>query len=147
MAENPVPEMLRLSLSDLALRTKIMKVNAGTSIEEVLSKALDPPSIQNIQRAVASLVEAGALTATEEITGLGRYLARLPTDVSLGKFLLMATVFKCLDPALTIAAALSSKSPFITPFGKEDEAERQKASFRIGAWPQPRPKYTLIIEF
>jgi ATP-dependent RNA helicase DHX29 len=132
MAEHPVPEMLRLSLSDLALRTKIMKVDVGSSIEEVLSKALDPPSVQNIQRAVSSLVEAGALTATEEITGLGRYLAQLPTDVSLGKFLLIATVFKCLDPALTIAATLNSKSPFITPFGKEDEAERQKASFRTG---------------
>ncbi|KIM34405.1 hypothetical protein M408DRAFT_303614 [Serendipita vermifera MAFF 305830] len=131
LAEHPVPEMLRLSLSDLALRTKIMKVDVGSSIEEVLSKALDPPSPINIQRAVSSLVEAGALTASEEITGLGRYLAQLPTDVSLGKFLLMATVLKCLDPALTIAAALSSKSPFVTPFGKEDEAERQKASFRI----------------
>jgi ATP-dependent RNA helicase DHX29 len=130
MAEHPVPEMLRLSLSDLALRTKIMKVDVGSSIEEILSKALDPPSQINIQRAVASLVEVRALTAAEEITGLGRYLAQLPTDVHLGKFLLMAAILKCLDPALTIAAALSSKGPFIAPLGKEDEAERAKASFR-----------------
>jgi ATP-dependent RNA helicase DHX29 len=132
MAEHPIPEMLRLSLSDLALRTKIMRVSIGSSIEDILSKALDPPSSLNIQRAVASLVEVGALTLSEDITGLGRYLAQFPTDVSLGKFLIMATIFKCLDPALTIAATLSSKSPFITPFGKEDEAERQKGSFRIG---------------
>lgn len=131
MAEHPVPEMLRLSLSDLALRTKIMKVNVGTSIEDILSKALDPPSHINIQRAVSSLVEVRALTATEEITGLGRYLAQLPTDVHLGKFLLMAAILKCLDPALTIAAALSSKSPFITPLGREDEAERAKVAFRV----------------
>lgn len=132
MAEHPVPEMLRLSLSDLALRTKIMKVDVGSSIEDILSKALDPPSAVNVQRAVASLVEVGALTVGEEITPLGRYLAQLPTDVHLGKFLLTATMFKCLDPALTIAAALNSKSPFLTPFGKEDEAERQKAAFRLG---------------
>jgi ATP-dependent RNA helicase DHX29 len=134
MVDHPVPEMLRLSLSDLALRTKIMKVDVGSSIEDILSKALDPPSSLNIQRAVTSLVEVGALTSAEEITPLGRYLAQLPTDVYLGKFLLMATIFKCLDPALTIAAALNSKSPFLTPFGKEDEAERQKASFRVGQY-------------
>jgi HrpA-like RNA helicase len=39
---------------------------------------------------------------------------------------------RCLDPALTIAAALSSKSPFITPFGHEAEAALAKASFRSG---------------
>lgn len=132
MAEHPIPELLRLSLSELALRTKIMNVDVGSSIEEVLSKALDPPNPINVQRAVASLVEAGALTQAEEITPLGRYLAHLPTDVALGKFLLMATIFKCLDPALTIAATLNSKSPFLSPFGKEDEADRQKASFRTG---------------
>jgi hypothetical protein len=57
MAEHPQPEMMRLSLSDLALRIKIMKVQLGTSIEDVLTRALDPPSTINIQRAVAALVE------------------------------------------------------------------------------------------
>lgn len=57
MADNPLPEMLRLSLSDLSLRIKIMKVKLGSSIEEVLSKALDPPASINIQRAVSMLVE------------------------------------------------------------------------------------------
>lgn len=57
MAEHPLPEMLRLSLSDLALRIKIMKVKLGNSIEDVLSRALDPPAPINIQRAVSMLVE------------------------------------------------------------------------------------------
>jgi len=57
MAENPLPEMMRLSLSDLALRIKIMRVNLGTSIEDVLSRALDPPIAINVQRAIAMLVE------------------------------------------------------------------------------------------
>ena len=63
---------------------------------------------------------------------MGRLLSKLPTDVHLGKFLLIATLFRCLDPALTIAAALNSKSPFVTPFGLEQEAERAKNSFRVG---------------
>ncbi|KAJ7727845.1 P-loop containing nucleoside triphosphate hydrolase protein [Mycena maculata] len=130
LAEHPLPEMMRLSLSDLALRIKIMKVKLGTSIEDVLSRALDPPVSINVQRAIAMLVEVGALTSSEEITPMGRLLSKLPTDVHLGKFLLTATLFRCLDPALTIAAALNSKSPFVSPFGFEQEADRAKLAFR-----------------
>jgi len=61
---------------------------------------------------------------------MGRLLSKLPTDVHLGKFLLIATLFRCLDPALTIAAALNSKSPFVSPFGFEQEADRAKLAFR-----------------
>lgn len=57
LAEHPLPEMTRLSLSDLALRIKTMKVKIGTSIEDVLCHALDPPTPINVQRAVAALVE------------------------------------------------------------------------------------------
>ncbi|KAJ6604782.1 P-loop containing nucleoside triphosphate hydrolase protein [Mycena vulgaris] len=130
LAEHPLPEMMRLSLSDLALRIKIMKVKLGTSIEDVLSRALDPPVSINVHRAIAMLVEVGALTASEDITPMGRLLSKLPTDVHLGKFLLVATLFRCLDPALTIAAALNSKSPFVSPFGLEQEADRAKIAFR-----------------
>lgn len=64
---------------------------------------------------------------------MGRLLSKLPTDVHLGKFLLIATVFRCLDPALTIAATLNSKSPFIAPLGLEQEADRARNSFRVGS--------------
>src|SRR5712671_349820 len=36
--------------------------------------------------------------------------------------LILATVFQCLDPALTIAACLSSKPVFLSPMEKRDEA-------------------------
>jgi ATP-dependent RNA helicase DHX29 len=78
-------------------------------------------------------LQVGALTPNEEITPLGRLLSALPTDIHIGKFLLMATIFRCLDPALTIAATLNSKSPFITPFGHEKEADRAKSSFLKGS--------------
>ena len=61
MEEHPLPEMMRLSLSDLALRIKIMKVKLGRSIEDVLSKALDPPSPAKIQRAITALIEVKIL--------------------------------------------------------------------------------------
>lgn len=70
MADNPLPEMMRLSLSDLALRIKIMKVKIGSSIEDVLSRALDPPSTINVQRAISVLVEV-----CSDIPALPRSLA------------------------------------------------------------------------
>ncbi|OCF60762.1 DEAH box polypeptide 36 [Kwoniella mangroviensis CBS 10435] len=132
LAEHPIPEMLRLSLQDLALRIKILKVPLGKTIESVLLQALDPPSPVNIQRAISSLVEVKALTTNEDITPMGRLLSKLPMDVHLGKFLLVAAMMRCLDPALTIAATLNSKSPFVTPFGFEALAENAKKSFAVG---------------
>lgn len=76
LADHPLPEMLRLSLQDLALRIKILKFPG--SIEHTLLQALDPPLTVNIQRAVASLIDVKALTASEEITQLGRHLVKLP---------------------------------------------------------------------
>ncbi|BGO98493.1 hypothetical protein NBRC10513v2_002888 [Rhodotorula toruloides] len=129
MQEHPQPEMMRLSLQDLALRIKIMKIGS-TSIEETLLNALDPPTPQNIQRAISALVEVKALTTSEEITPLGLHLAKLPMDVHLGLFLIMSCIFGCLDAALVIAATLNSKSPWITPFGRESEADAVKRSFK-----------------
>ncbi|KAJ9118123.1 hypothetical protein QFC22_004024 [Naganishia vaughanmartiniae] len=144
LADHPEPEILRLSLQDLALRIKILKVKVGTSIADGLSKALDPPSPINVARAVSSLVEVKALTAAEEITPMGLLLSRLPVDVHLGKFLLLAALFKCLDPALTIAATLNSKSPFVAPFGREQEADTIKQSFKKGqSYPRQDRFYTL----
>ncbi|WFD42273.1 RNA helicase [Malassezia psittaci] len=114
MDPHPLPEMLRLSLQELALTLKVMRIKVGDSIEDALSQALDPPQAINIQRAVASLVEVKALTTNEEITPLGRHLCHMPLDIYLAKFLLIASSFRCLDPALTIAAMLNTKSPFLS---------------------------------
>ncbi|CAG8564280.1 1246_t:CDS:2 [Diversispora eburnea] len=43
--------------------------------------------------------------------------------------LLFGAIFRCLDPILTIAAMLSYKSPFITPFGKEPEFNAVRKKF------------------
>ncbi|KAI6044950.1 P-loop containing nucleoside triphosphate hydrolase protein [Pisolithus marmoratus] len=131
LAERPLPEIMRLSLSDIALRIKTLKVNLGDSIESVLCGALDPPTLANIRGAISALVEVKALTLMEDVTPMGRLLSALPSDVYLGKFLLMAVVFRCLDPALTIAAALNSRSLFVKPLGFEYEADRAKDSFQL----------------
>ncbi|KAL2162528.1 hypothetical protein VTH06DRAFT_7442 [Thermothelomyces fergusii] len=130
MNDQQTPEMLRLSLQDLAIRVKMCKIGG---IEETLSQALDPPSAKNIRRAVDALVDVRALTpTTEELTPLGMQLARLPLDVFLGKLILLGAVFKCLDMAITVAAILSSKSPFVAPFGQRNQADSVRRGFRKG---------------
>lgn len=129
MAPEQTPEILRLSLQDLVLRVKICKLG---SVEQTLSEALDAPLIKNIRRAIDALVDVKALTATEELTPLGRQLAKLPLDVFLGKLILLGCVFKCLDGTLTIAAILSSKSPFSAPMGARSQADQARLAFRKG---------------
>jgi ATP-dependent RNA helicase DHX29 len=130
MSDQQTPEMLRLSLQDLAIRVKICKIGG---IEETLGQALDPPSAKNIRRAIDALVDVRALTASsEELTPLGLQLARLPLDVFLGKLILYGAVFKCLDMAITVAAILSSKSPFVAPFGQRAQADTVRKGFRRG---------------
>lgn len=124
--EQQTPEMLRLSLQDLAIRVKICKIGG---IEETLGDALDPPSAKNIRRAIDALVDVRALSASEELTPLGYQLARLPLDVFLGKLILQGTVFKCLDMALTVAAIVASKSPFSAPFGQRAQANQALKAF------------------
>ncbi|MCJ1268070.1 hypothetical protein MMC22_007956 [Lobaria immixta] len=129
MVEEQTPEMLRLSLQDLALRVKICKIGA---IEQTLSEALDPPSSKNIRRAVDSLIDVKALTAGEELTPLGIQLSRLPLDIFLGKLILLGTIYQCLDAALSIAAILSSKSPFSAPLEARSQAEQVRMAFKKG---------------
>ncbi|KAI1761964.1 P-loop containing nucleoside triphosphate hydrolase protein [Hypoxylon sp. FL1150] len=129
MSDQQTPEMLRLSLQDLAIRVKICKIGG---IEETLGEALDAPSAKNIRRAIDALIDVRALTNAEELTPLGHQLARLPLDVFLGKLILQGTIFKCLDMAITVAAILSSKSPFTAPFGQRTQADQARKAFRRG---------------
>ncbi|KAL3437177.1 P-loop containing nucleoside triphosphate hydrolase protein [Aspergillus tetrazonus] len=129
LAEQQTPEMLRLSLQDLVLRVKICKLG---EVEPTLLEALDPPSSKNIRRAIDALKEVKALTSTENLTPLGQQLAKLPLDVFLGKLIIHGAFFKCLDAAISIAAILSCKSPFVNTMGSNTQKEAVRLGFRRG---------------
>ncbi|KAL1310940.1 hypothetical protein AAFC00_001163 [Neodothiora populina] len=129
MAESQTPEMLRLSLQDLVMRVKICKLG---DIEHALSQALDPPSLKNIRRAIDALIDVDALTQNEELTPLGQQLAKLPLDAQLGKLILLASIFNCADFALTTAAILSSKSPFLSPMNAKKQADTVRLGYKRG---------------
>lgn len=106
----PQPELTRVSLDELCLHIKALDIGSPA---EILGQALDPPSLSSIESALQKLRFVRALDALDNITPLGIHLSTLPVDVHIGKMLLLATIFSCLDPILVIAATISSsKSPF-----------------------------------
>ncbi|KAL8259783.1 hypothetical protein R6Q59_027736 [Mikania micrantha] len=126
MLQYQLPEILRTPLQELCLQIKSLQLGA---IGSFLSKALQPPDALSVQNAVELLKTIGALDDAEELTSLGRHLCTLPVDPNIGKMLLMGSIFQCVNPALTIAAALASRSPFVLPISRKEEADEAKRSF------------------
>jgi HrpA-like RNA helicase len=123
------PEIQRVPLEDLCLH-----VLSSTEDQpfDLLSQALDPPAASAVTSAVKHLDELGALESCDDgvqLTTLGRCMARLPLDVHLSKLLIVAVGLDCLEDALTVAAAMSYQSPFVSPFDKRDAAEAAKKQF------------------
>jgi HrpA-like RNA helicase len=65
------------------------------------------------------------------LTPLGVHLSKLPVDVRIGKLLLLGAIFDVPDECLTIAAVLSCRSPFLSPFEKRDEVKTHFPSFTL----------------
>ena len=59
--------------------------------------------------------ELEAAPPPEILSALGHHLASLPVDVRIGKLIILGVLLQCADPALTLAAALSMRSPFVAP--------------------------------
>jgi len=107
------PELKRVPLEEVCL--SILASGLGKDCEDFLRQAPQPPSDDSVQAALNVLEEVGAVTSERKfLTPLGQHLAKLPVDVRLGKMLVLGSLFQCLDKVLTIAASLSSKSPFST---------------------------------
>ncbi|XP_073002247.1 DExH-box ATP-dependent RNA helicase DExH3 [Typha latifolia] len=125
-ADYQLPELLRTPLNSLCLQIKSLQL--GT-IGEFLSAALQPPESLAVQNAVQFLKMIGALDENENLTNLGRYLSMLPVDPKLGKMLIMGSVFRCIDPVLTVVSGLSVRDPFLLPQDKKDLAGTAKSRF------------------
>ncbi|KAM0827322.1 hypothetical protein ACQ4PT_068272 [Festuca glaucescens] len=126
MPQFQLPEILRTPLQELCLTIKNLQLGAVASF---LAKSLQPPDPLSVKNAVELLKTIGALDDLEELTYLGRHLCTLPLDPNIGKMLLIGSVFQCLDPALTIAAALAHRNPFVLPIDRKEEADDVKRSF------------------
>ena len=132
MRADPVPEIQRVPLEKMILRIKILSAFEKWKVKKVFSKILEPPSLDGIDSALQRLKNVGALYPDNSLTPLGYHLAQLPVDVRIGKLMLYGAVFRCLDAALTIAASLSYRSPFLSPFKEREAADKARMRFQEG---------------
>ncbi|XP_042303020.1 LOW QUALITY PROTEIN: putative ATP-dependent RNA helicase DHX57 [Sceloporus undulatus] len=132
LLKQQLPEIQRVPLEQLCLRIKILEMFSSHSLHSVLSRLIEPPTAESLRASKVRLQDVGALTSDEKLTPLGYHLASLPVDVRIGKLMLFGTIFRCLDPALTIAASRAYRSPFVSPWDKREEAFKKKLEFAIG---------------
>ena len=87
-----------------------------------------PPPVEN---ALGELLDIGALTEDEKLSRLGKHLAAFPLPPRVGKMLLYAAVFGCLDPVLTVACASAYRDPWVMPTdaGAKRASDATRAEF------------------
>uniref|UniRef100_A0A023F369 RNA helicase n=2 Tax=Triatoma infestans TaxID=30076 RepID=A0A023F369_TRIIF len=105
LEEHMTPEMFRTPLHQLALSIKLLRLGA---IGHFLSKALEPPPIDAVIEAEVLLREMKCLDKADELTPLGKILAKLPIEPRLGKMMILGTIFRVGDALATIAANSST---------------------------------------
>jgi len=135
MADYQQPEMHRVPLEEVCLQIRLLSLGQPTRF---LARALEPPPPAAVAGAIRTLCEIGAAVVTDkarqggvellamELTPLGFHLASLPMHPRVGKLLLFGAIFGCLPPVLTIAAAMSDRSPFFSPQSARGAADRAK---------------------
>ena len=154
-----LPEMLRVGIEDLVLQILILDLGEPTTfLRKALNppsnlamsnslKLLETLGAieckwqqgQGKRALVAEIREVSSdpdgesvdesLVVSSELTALGFHLATLPVDPRVGKMMIYGSLFGCVDPALTIAASMSARSPFVSPFDKRDAADEARKNF------------------
>jgi ATP-dependent helicase HrpA len=138
------PEIQRANLADVILRMKAFglgdierfpfinmpstkSIRAGYTLLEELG-ALDPetksvgPDSSGVARAEESLY-------LRQLTPIGRELARLPVDPTVGRMILQARTEKAVREVLVIASGLSVQDPRERPLDKQQQADAAHRRF------------------
>ena len=133
------PEIQRANLADVILRMKAFGLG---DIERF--PFINMPAAKSIRAGYGLLEELGALGRAEgegreargdgvspstALTPIGRELARLPVDPTVGRMILQARAEKALREVLVIAAGLSIQDPRERPMDKQQQADAAHRRF------------------
>lgn len=125
------PEIQRANLADVILRMKAFGLG---DIERF--PFINMPAAKSIRAGYALLEELGALDASDDVadsvrvlTPIGRELARLPVDPTVGRMILEARAEKALREVVIIAAGLSIQDPRERPMDKQQQADNAHRRF------------------
>lgn len=128
------PEILRAPLENVVLKSKLLDMGEPKAI---LALSLDPPNLENLEKTILLLKEAGALLNKineiqpfdGELTDLGRIMAYLPLNIYVSKLIMLGHVFSVLKDTIIIAASLAVKDMFSNPFEQKLLAYNVKLSW------------------
>lgn len=147
--EYQLPEISRVGIEDLVLQILILDLGSPCKF---LAKALTPPSASAMKSSLTLLEELGAVECewqdrienvetetcaalsetSTELTPLGFHLATLPVEPRIGKLVIFGALFGCVEPALTIAAAMSlSRGPFVSSYDNRNLADKARKKFSV----------------
>ncbi|HYP16589.1 MAG TPA: DUF3418 domain-containing protein, partial [Opitutus sp.] len=139
------PEIQRANLADVILRLKAFGLG---DIERF--PFINMPAAKSIRAGYALLEELGAIEdgtssvdggppapstlnaqlSSRSLTAIGRELARLPVDPTVGRMILQARTEKALREVIIIAAGLSVQDPRERPLDKQQQADAAHRRFR-----------------
>lgn len=118
------PEILRTNLAAVILQMKALRLG-----EVERFPFIERPTARMIRDGYQTLHELGAVDAHNELTDVGRDLARLPIDPRLGRMILEADREHALAEVLIVAAALSIPDPRERPHDQQEKADAAHARF------------------
>ena len=118
------PEILRSSLASVILRMKALHLGAIENFAFI-----EPPQGRAMADGYQLLAELGAVDDDNELTPIGRTLAKLPLDPRVGRMILEAKDRGALEEVLVIASALSVQDVRDRPMDKQAQADQAHAKF------------------
>ena len=119
------PEILRSSLAGVILRMKSLDLG---DVEDF--PFLEAPAPRMIADGYQLLSELGAVDEVNQLTTVGKELAKLPLDPKIGRMILAARDFGCLAEMLVIASAVSVQDPRERPQEKSGSADQAHAQWK-----------------
>jgi ATP-dependent helicase HrpA len=119
------PEILRTNLASVILQMKSLRLG---EIQDF--PFIEPPDYRQIKDGYQTLHELGAIDENNQLTQLGRMLARLPIDPRIGRMVLAAREEGCLEEVLIIASALTVQDPRERPMDMQQAADEAHSKWR-----------------
>ena len=133
------PEILRSSLASVILRMLDLKLGDVTQFPFI-----EPPPDKAIRDGLLLLQELGAVevapSGPQQLTRIGRDLARLPLDPRLGRMVLAAREHQCLTELTIIASALGAQDPRQRPPEQQQAADETHRRMMFG--PEEQSEFT-----
>ena len=121
------PEILRTNLAAVILQMLHLRLGAIDAFPFI-----EPPDGKAISDGFNLLQELSAVNRENQLTPLGRQLARLPIDPRLGRMLLEGARQGSLQEVLIVASALSVQDPRERPPERQQAADQAHAQWKDG---------------